>query len=55
MRYIVLCKDKSSFYTSWYDYENFYNSETVYAIIDLAKSAISYDGKTWNEIEEDSL
>ena len=55
MRYIVLCKDKSSFYTNLYDYENFYNSETIYAIIDLTKSTISYDGKTWNEIEEDSL
>ena len=24
-------------------------------IIDLSKSTISYDGKTWNEIEEDTL
>ena len=55
MRYIVLYKDKSSFFTNWYDYDNLYNSEIMYAIIDLSKALISYDGITWNEIEDDEL
>lgn len=55
MKYIVLRKDKIAFFTDWYDYANFYNSEITYAIIDLSKALISYDGRTWNEIEEDTL
>lgn len=60
MRYYVICEDpitgkRSAFATDWYDYENLYNPEYKMIILDWEKDLISFDGKTWEEIEEDHL
>lgn len=58
--YIVLTKDpntgkKEAFETEWYEYENHYNPDYEMIVIDLSEHRVSFDGKHWDEIEEDHL
>lgn len=55
MRYLIIGKDQTAFYTKWYDYENTYNPETIEMVIDLAKDTYSINGKDWIDIEFDHL
>jgi hypothetical protein len=55
MRYLIICKDKTLFYSEWYDYENHYNPDTIEMIIDLVEDAYSINGKDFNNIEIDHL
>lgn len=55
MRYLVITKNNDPFYTNWYEYDDFWNSELMYCIFDLAKGVHAFDGKTWIETEEDHL
>lgn len=52
MNYLIIYQGKA-FYTNWYDYENNYVLGMI--VINLFTVKISFDGKTWNEIEEDHL
>lgn len=51
MKYLIIA-DNEAFYTQWLDIE--YVSEGM-IIVDLINDLISFDGFTWNQIEEDSL
>ena len=50
--YIVICKDNSAFRTDYYRYENHWN-DGIYCII--SNYGITFDGQTWEEIEQDHL
>lgn len=59
MRYIAISKDNTAFYTDWFDFENFWNPETMICVIDLAKDMITFGNclgdYEWIKIEEDHL
>ena len=47
--------NKSAFTTNWFDYENNYNPDYNMIVIDKTRGLITFDGETWQDIEEDSL
>lgn len=60
MKYIIISQDpltgeKSAFYTNWFDAENNYNPEYSMIVIDRTSHLVTFDGITWEEIEEDHL
>ena len=55
MRYIVIAKDQTAFYTNWFDYENFWNAETIYCVVDMAEDLVTFDGVNWEDITFDHL
>ena len=55
MRYLVICKDQSAFFSDWYDYENCWNPDTIRCVIDQEKERVTFDGKEWKRIEYDHL
>lgn len=55
MRYLVICKDQSAFWTEWYTYENMWNNETIYCIVDVATDKVTFNGCFWKEVEYDHL
>ena len=60
MRYLIIIKDpetgqQSAFFSSRYDYENLYSAEHDMIVVDGKKNLVTFDGKTWQEIEEDHL
>ena len=46
--------ERSAFYTNWYDVEKF-NPEMDMIVIDRTRHLITFDGDTWQDIEEDNL
>lgn len=54
MRYIVICKDESAFYSDLFDPENQW-SRNIKCVIDLATDRITFDGDSWIEVEQDHL
>lgn len=54
MRYIVICKDESAFYSDMFDPENHW-SRNIKCVIDLATDRITFDGDSWIEVEKDHL
>ena len=54
MRYLVIYKDKKSFTTDWYSYENCW-SDDIFCIIDLYEYKITFDGKIFKIINNDYL
>lgn len=60
MRYLIIITDKkngnrSAFYTKWYGYESNYNSDFNMIVVDREQNKITFDGKTWQNIEFDYL
>ena len=55
MRYIVICKDKSAFYTNWWESEDHWNGDTIHCVIDTVRDQVTFDGVNWEEIDEDHL
>ena len=54
MRYLIIYRDQTAFYTVWYDYESHYSDEIV-CVVDRVTNKIAFDGKTWKDIEKDHL
>lgn len=59
MKYLVIITnpvtgERSAFYTNWYDVEMF-NPEMDMIVIDRTRHLITFDGDTWQDIEEDNL
>lgn len=60
MKYLVITQDpctgeRSAFYTNWFDAENNFNPEYNMIVIDRTRHLVTFDGETWQDIEEDSL
>lgn len=58
MKYLIIHTDPTTgeqcaFFTHWYQYENHYQSGMI--VIDRTQGLITFDGETWQDIEEDSL
>ena len=53
MRYVVICRDETAFYSDFFDVEKW--SRGIKCVIDLATDRITFDGDSWNEIEQDHL
>lgn len=53
MSFLVICKDKTAFYTDWYTKENCWNPDTILCVINGDK--ITFDGENWHDIEYDHL
>ena len=54
MRYIVICKDKTVFYSDWFEKETHWN-DWIFCVIDDYLEMITYDGNLWKQIERDHL
>jgi hypothetical protein len=54
MKYLIIYQDRTAFYTDYYDYENFWSDEII-CVIDNMSDKITFDGKTWKDIEYDHL
>jgi len=46
--------EKGAFYTSWFDAEKF-NPDLEMVVIDRVRDIVSFDGETWQDIEDDQL
>ncbi len=55
MRYLVICKDKSAFFTDWFTVENCWNPKEIRAVADLEENKITFDGCSWKPIDFDTL
>ncbi len=58
MKYLIIYTDpttgeQGAFFTHWYQYENHYQPGMV--VVDRTQGLITFDGETWQDIEEDSL
>ncbi len=57
MRYLIITKDQDdkqiAFLTNYYDYENHYKPGMI--VIDSSRASVSFDGQTWEEVQEDHL
>lgn len=59
MKYLVIANDpitgeRSAFYTDWFQ-EDFFNPDVGMIVIDRTKHLVTFDGVTWQDIEEDNL
>lgn len=55
MTYTIILRDESAFMTDWYTYENNWSEDHMICVIDNVRDKISFDGKTWKDIEYDHL
>lgn len=55
MRYLVTTKNKSPFFTNWFEPENHFNPDVEMVVYDLVELKFTTDGKTWEDIEIDHL
>ena len=58
MKYLIIYTDQQTgeqkaFSTNWYMYENNYQDGMI--VIDTTQRLITFDGETWQDIEEDHL
>lgn len=55
MKYLIIYKDPTTgeqwaFITQWYQYENHYQPGMI--VIDRTQHLITFDGETWQDIDE---
>lgn len=60
MKYLVIATDpttgeKSAFYTDWFQSENHFNPDCNMVVIDQTQHLVTFDGETWQDIEQDHL
>lgn len=53
--YLVIMKDKTSFITTWYEYEDHWSDDVFCVIILSLDNHITFDGKNWEEVGYDHL
>lgn len=54
MRYIIVCKDQSAFYTNYYVCENHWTDD-LFCVIDLLNDLVTFDGQSWKGVDYDHL
>lgn len=55
MEYTVILKDKSVFYTNWFDADNNWNDDCHFMVINNYTLCYTTNGYDWKDIEEDHL
>lgn len=57
MRHLIITKNedgkKVAYLTNYYDHENHYMPEMI--VVDTIALLVSFDGETWEEVDEDHL
>lgn len=54
MQYMVIMKDKTAFMTDWYTHENCW-AEDIFCVVDTIIDRVTFDGKTWQDVDYDHL
>ncbi|MCM1165172.1 MAG: hypothetical protein NC401_04065 [Ruminococcus sp.] len=60
MKYLVIATEPTTgervaFYTDWFDADNHFNGDADMVAIDLIHHLVTFDGETWQDIEQDHL
>ena len=55
MRYTIIFKNKEVFHTNWINFENDWNNEFHFIVINNVTNQYTIDGETWTYIEDDHL
>lgn len=60
MKYLVIATnpitgEQEAFYTNWFDAENHFNPDVGMVVVDLTSHLVTFDGDTWQDVEEDHL
>lgn len=60
MKYLVIATnpitgEQEAFYTDWFQAENHFNPEVGMVVIDQTQHLVTFDGETWQDIEDDHL
>ena len=55
MKYLVICKDQSAFWTAWFSYENMWNDETIHCVVNVFTDEVTFNGCDWKKVEYDHL
>lgn len=54
MQYMVIMRNHSAFMTDYYNNENCWDDD-VLCVVDTINDAVTFDGKTWMQPENDHL
>lgn len=60
MKYLVIATnpitgEQEAFYTDWFQADNHFNPDADMVVIDLIHHLVTFDGETWQDIEQDQL
>lgn len=60
MKYLVIATnpitgEQEAFYTDWFQADNHFNPDGDMVVIDLIHHLVTFDGETWQDIEQDQL
>lgn len=60
MKYLVIVTnpvtgEQQAFYTNWFDADNHFNPDAGMVVVDLTSHLVTFDGETWQDIEDDHL
>lgn len=60
MKYLVIATnpitgEQEAFYTNWFDAEKHFNPAAEMVVVDLTSHLVTFDGNTWQDVEEDHL
>lgn len=60
MKYLIIYTrpetgKREAFYTNWFTPENNFNADCDMIVVDRTRSLVTFDGETWQDIEEDHL
>lgn len=55
MRYTIIFKDKKVWHTNWFDYENNWNPEFHFLVINNFSNQYTTNGWEWIDVEDDHL
>ena len=60
MKYLVIATnpitgEQEAFYTDWFQADNHFNPDADMVVIDLIQHLDTFDGETWQDIEQDQL
>ena len=60
MKYLVIATnpitgEQEAFYTDWFQADNHFNPEVGMVVIDQTQHLVTFDGETWQDIEQDQL
>lgn len=55
MRYTIILQNKTVAYTDWFDYDNNWNDDFHFVIINNISHQYTTNGKDWIDIQDDHL
>lgn len=55
MKYLVISKDNSAFWTNWFNYDKLWNKDVIRCVINIEENIITFNGFYWTQINYDHL